>query len=297
MAHTTKVAHFLLNRYQLPHRTFGLTDADIDTPQWHFRRLVANLLVAGSADERAVAAAEHIFQKWSTMQQLTTASKSDLRAAIQKHDIRFDADKADRIRSAAARTMSEFRGRVPCTRELLQSYDGVGRHTSSVMLALAFHQPAFAVDLHVKRVSARLGLLPANASAMQVEQFYCAAVDSDVWGHLSRSFVEFGKDICAFTPQCASCPFAAECAHAQQSGNKHQKSTMLMVDGTYNVTGTDYHLTVRNGYVQCTCKGFRFRHKCHHVDDFMASVVNRQHRISSQFVLTNIVTHQIRTTV
>ncbi len=58
----------------------------------------------------------------------------------------------------AQKLISDFGGVVPVELEELQKLPGVGRKTANVIASVAFGKPAMAVDTHVFRVSARIGL-------------------------------------------------------------------------------------------------------------------------------------------
>jgi endonuclease-3 len=103
----------------------------------------------------------------------------------------------------------KFDGVVPENRKDLESLSGVGEHAASVILARAFgHTSEFAVDLHVRRIAKRMGLVGAKATDREIIKWGEQSVNP---AHLSRSFVEFGQKICRYHPSCKKCTFQATC--------------------------------------------------------------------------------------
>ena len=137
--------------------------------------------------------------------------------------------KAPRIQ-ATLRTIREARGdhsleflgdMAPLeAREWLTAIDGIGKKTASVLLLFCFDQPLMPVDRHVERVSHRIGLIPAKATADQAHDYYLAMLPGDEAGegHTNTAYeahvnlIHHGRALChARKPDCAACPVRARC--------------------------------------------------------------------------------------
>jgi len=137
--------------------------------------------------------------------------------------------KAPRIQ-ATLRTIREARGdhaleflgeMAPLeARDWLTAIDGIGKKTASVLLLFCFDQPLMPVDRHVERVSHRIGLIPAKATADQAHDYYLAMLPADEadWEHANTAYeahvnlIHHGRAIChARKPDCAACPVRARC--------------------------------------------------------------------------------------
>lgn len=67
--------------------------------------------------------------------------------------------KSKRIIEVAKIIDSKYKGIVPDDLETLIKLPGVGRKTANCVLVYAFEKPAIPVDIHVHRISNRLGLV------------------------------------------------------------------------------------------------------------------------------------------
>jgi endonuclease-3 len=193
-------------------RTFGLPKARINTNEWIFRRLITNVMVGGSNEDNVIAAATEIFKQYPTMKDLAIATKSPLVAIMNSHNVRFSGRKADYIVDIAIILIEQEGGIVPWESHVLEALPGVGHHVAQTVRALAFDMPSFSVDLHVRRIAKRIGLATEKASDSKVEKALREGIrDCDILPEYSRAFVEFGKETCAHTPDCANCFIKDEC--------------------------------------------------------------------------------------
>jgi endonuclease-3 len=84
--------------------------------------------------------------------------------------ISYPNNKAKHLKGMAQLLVEKFNCEVPATVEELQTLPGVGRKTANVITSVVFNQPSMAVDTHVFRVSARLGLTTNAKNPLQTEQ-------------------------------------------------------------------------------------------------------------------------------
>ncbi len=100
-------------------------------------------------------------------------------------------------------------------REYLSSLPGVGPKTTAVVLAFSLGRDVIPVDTHVHRVSARLGLLPARASAEAAHRTLHDLSPDGLRVALHVGLIRLGREICkAGRPRCGSCPLADLCPTA-----------------------------------------------------------------------------------
>lgn len=176
--------------------------------------MIANIIVGGSRDTQAVKATEKLLSLY-TMDDLA----NDDQFAVQRRaiadmledefDIKYAGKKAEYIQRAVGAVYEFFDGILPSNEKDLTSLPGVGRHAASVIRALAFGEESFGVDLHVRRIAKRMGLVDEKATDRKIEKLFLA--ESEVPGHLSRSLVEFGQQYCRFHPSCKKCPLHTKC--------------------------------------------------------------------------------------
>jgi len=100
-------------------------------------------------------------------------------------------------------------------RDYLMSLPGIGPKTAAVVLSFALGRDALPVDTHVHRVSKRLGLIPAKASAERADRILHDLVPEGSRTPLHVAFIRLGREICkAPTPRCSRCPLADLCPTA-----------------------------------------------------------------------------------
>ena len=100
-------------------------------------------------------------------------------------------------------------------RAYLTSLPGVGPKTAAVVLSFALGRDAIPVDTHVHRVSKRLGLIPANASAEKADRLLHDLVPDGLRTPLHVALIRLGREICkAPTPSCRRCPLKDLCPTA-----------------------------------------------------------------------------------
>ena len=77
-------------------------------------------------------------------------------------------------------------------------------------MAVAFDEPAIAVDTHVFRVANRTGLVRDRPTPLAVERGLARVVPKDEWAEAHHLLILHGRYTCrARQPQCERCPLAA----------------------------------------------------------------------------------------
>jgi endonuclease-3 len=184
--------------------------------------LVLTVLSQHTSDlnaERAFASLRDAFPTWDDVM---TAPASAVADAIRSGGL---ADtKAPRIQ-AILRVVHDREGRLDLSRlrdvpdddarAYLTSLPGVGPKTAAVVLSFALGRDAIPVDTHVHRVSKRLGLIPANASAEKADRLLHDLVPDGLRTPLHVALIRLGREICkAPTPLCRRCPLNDLCPTA-----------------------------------------------------------------------------------
>lgn len=169
-----------------------------------YELLIATVLSAQSTDKRVNMVTKTLFQKYDIFS-LKEASLTDLEEIIRP--VGRQSRNAQYIKEIATRLVNEHNGKVPNSREFIESLPGVGRKVCNVVLSNLYHVPAFAVDTHVSRVSNRLGLVKTT-DVKKIEQELMDYFPEEKWIRLHHQFVLFGRYICkSKNPLCQKCPF------------------------------------------------------------------------------------------
>jgi len=172
--------------------------------------LVATILSAQCTDKRVNMITPALFKKYPDARAYAGAPAAEL-----ENDIRstgFFRNKAKSIQGAARTILAEFGGRVPDTMAELLTLPGVARKTANIVLSNAFHKAeGIAVDVHVYRVSRRLGL-SAGPNPEKVERDLLAVIPRKDWSDFNFWVVSHGRAVCrARKPACATCPLRPLC--------------------------------------------------------------------------------------
>ncbi|MHB1294323.1 MAG: endonuclease III domain-containing protein [Anaerolineae bacterium] len=181
--------------------------------------LVLTILSQNTNDVNSGRAFAQLQQRFPTWQQVLEADTQQVADAIRVAGL---ADiKAPRIQ-AILRDLQREHGElsleflralpVEDARRYLVEMHGVGPKTAACVLLFALHKPALPVDTHVHRVSLRLGLVPAKATAEQAAALLEAALPADLYYPFHLNVILHGRTLCkAGAPRCAPCPLTHEC--------------------------------------------------------------------------------------
>ncbi len=172
--------------------------------------LVATMLSAQTTDERVNIVTKTLFRKYKAPEDY---AKADLRELEQ--DIRstgFYHNKARNLQKAAHLIVEKFECQVPKTMEELLELPGVARKTANIVLFNAYGTiSGIAIDTHVRRVSARLGLTE-NKDQDKIEQDLMRLIPKDKWMRFTDLLIFHGRRICsAKGPNCVGCPLNKIC--------------------------------------------------------------------------------------
>jgi len=119
--------------------------------------LIGTILSARTKDENTTKVVKELFSKYKTAKQLAAAKIKDVEKIIKP--IGFYHVKSRRIIGVAKIIQSQYKGVVPDNLDELVGLPGVGRKTANCVLVYAFEKPAIPVDIHVHRISNRIGLV------------------------------------------------------------------------------------------------------------------------------------------
>lgn len=176
-----------------------------------FKILIGTILSARSRDENTTKVINKLFAKYGTARQLAAADINDIKQLI--HSIGFYNVKAARIKQVAQILVEKFEGQVPSDINHLLELPGVGRKTANCVLVYAFDRPAIPVDVHVHRISNRLGLVETKTPE-QTEQELTKLVDKALWTQVNDTFVMYGQNICLpIKPNCKACDLKKRCRY------------------------------------------------------------------------------------
>ena len=133
-----------------------------------YQLLVATILSAQCTDKRVNMITPALFARFPSAEKLSDAEPEDVFELIRSCS--YPNNKAKNLVGMARKLVSDFQGTVPEEMEELIQLPGVGRKTANVVLSVVFNKPAMAVDTHVFRVAARLGLTVGSKTPEETER-------------------------------------------------------------------------------------------------------------------------------
>lgn len=181
-----------------------------------YKVLIRTILSQRTRDENTDRASAQLFNHYHSMEEIATTSPPDLEPLIRPAG--FYHVKAKRIVEVSQMLLDEFKGQVPNNMEDLLTLPGVGRKTANCVLVYAFEEPAIPVDVHVHRISNRLGLVRTKKpeeTEIELEKL----VPREYWIELNDLMVQFGQSICKPTsPLHDECPLKDLCDYYKNEG-------------------------------------------------------------------------------
>jgi endonuclease-3 len=185
-----------------------LHDAEEGNP---FSILIGTILSARTKDENTAKVVKKLFAEYKTAKDLAGAKTRDIEKIIKS--IGFYHVKARRIIDVAKIIESQYKGIVPDNLDQLITLPGVGRKTANCVLVYAFEKPAIPVDIHVHRISNRLGLVETKTPE-ETEFELMKKVPKKYWLKVNDTFVMYGQNICKpISPMCDVCKIKKLCKY------------------------------------------------------------------------------------
>lgn len=195
--------------YFSKHNPDAETELFYDSP---YQLLVAVILSAQCTDRRVNMTTPAIFERYPDAAGLAKASFDDLFPLIKS--ISYPNNKTKHLIGMANMVVDQFGGEVPLTVEELMQLPGVGRKTANVITSVVDHQPNMAVDTHVFRVAARIGLTIHAKTALATEKQLLEWIPRDQVHVAHHWLILHGRYTCvARTPKCGECGLRPACKY------------------------------------------------------------------------------------
>ena len=191
-----------------PPRITALKDLH-DAETGPFSILIGTILSARTKDETTTKTVKALFLKYKNPEDLANAKIKDVEKIIRS--IGFFHVKSKRIIEVAKIIHKKYKDKVPDDLDTLVQLPGVGRKTANCVLVYAFEKPAIPVDIHVHRISNRLGLVETK-NPEDTEQELMKKIDKKYWIEINDTFVMYGQNICKpISPMCNVCKIKKRC--------------------------------------------------------------------------------------
>ncbi len=189
------------------------TELNYNSP---YELLVAVILSAQCTDKRVNVITADFFERFPDAYYLAKAEVSEVFDYIKSCS--YPNNKAKHLTGMAKMLTEEFKNIVPSDIKELQKLPGVGRKTANVIVSVIYNKPAMAVDIHVFRVSERLGLTVNAKTPLAAEQQLVKNINSELLPVAHHWLILHGRYVCsARKPKCEKCGLTEWCKYYQKS--------------------------------------------------------------------------------
>ena len=187
-----------------------------------YELLVAVILSAQCTDKRVNMVTRKLFEDFPTPEVLAAASPDEVFQYIKS--ISYPNNKAKHLVGMARMLVHDFKGVVPADVNELQKMPGVGRKTANVIASVVYDKPTMAVDTHVFRVAARIGLTSNAKNPLEAEKQLVKCIPEANIAIAHHWLILHGRYICvARKPKCEICPLTDFCKYYQKITGAEEK--------------------------------------------------------------------------
>lgn len=174
-----------------------------------FLVLISCILSLRTKDTVSLPASLRLFELARTPQDMLNVPVATIAQTV--YPVGFYRRKAVTIHTICKQLIDVFGGKVPATEEQLLELSGVGRKTANLVLGEGFGIPALCVDVHVHRISNRLGIVQTKTPE-ETERALQHVLPPEYWIEYNRLLVMWGQNICVpISPFCSKCPVRPLC--------------------------------------------------------------------------------------
>ncbi len=180
-----------------------------------YELIVSVILSAQCTDKRVNMTTPALFKKFPTAQSLAKSSSEKVFPLIKS--ISYPNNKAKHLVGMAKMLVNDFGGVVPSDVDELQKLPGVGRKTANVVASVVYQKPTMAVDTHVFRVSARIGLTVNAKNPLQTEMQLVKYIPENKIAIAHHWLILHGRYVCvARNPKCEECGIKLWCKYYEK---------------------------------------------------------------------------------
>ncbi len=177
-----------------------------------FELIVAVILSAQCTDKRVNQITPELIKRFPTPGKMAAADPAEVLDYIKSCS--YPNNKAKHLVGMAQKLIELFNGKVPYDVDDLQKLPGVGRKTANVIASVVFNKPAMAVDTHVFRVAARIGLTTGAKNPLQAEMQLVKYIPENLIAKAHHWLILHGRYVCiARNPKCRQCGLTTVCKY------------------------------------------------------------------------------------
>jgi len=217
---TLKERYRLVFEYFAKNRTVVETELEYSDP---FGLIVAVILSAQCTDRRVNIITPALLKRFPDAGSMAKAEQSEIFRYIRSCS--YPNSKAKHLSEMSKMLIRDFQGIVPSEPEILRKLPGVGRKTANVVASVVFKKQVMAVDTHVFRVSARLGLTVNAKTPEKAEMQLTGNIPPEMMHNAHHWLILHGRYICkARKPLCGECGLTGICKYYLSGSSKGSSS-------------------------------------------------------------------------
>jgi len=188
------------------------TELDYQNP---FELIVAVILSAQCTDKRVNQITPDLLKRFPTPYKMAEAEVPEVFDYIRSCS--YPNNKAKHLVGMAQKLIELYDGEVPSDVDDLQKLPGVGRKTANVIASVVYNKPALAVDTHVFRVAARIGLSTNAKTPLATEMQLMKYIPEELVPKAHHWLILHGRYTCvARKPKCEKCGLTEICKYYQK---------------------------------------------------------------------------------
>ncbi|MBW4362676.1 endonuclease III domain-containing protein [Flavobacterium taihuense] len=175
-----------------------------------YQLVVMVVLSAQDSDANINKIGSSLFEIFPDMESLSVSNVDALIPHISK--VRNFGTKANWLIEIAQTVQKDEN--IPLIMESLTALKGIGRKSANVIMREA-GVPAEGIiaDLHVIRVSPKIGLIPKIQDGNKVEKLLMQILPNNIWREIGMAISYLGREICRPQPKCEECPINSICLY------------------------------------------------------------------------------------
>ncbi len=176
-----------------------------------YELLVAVLLSAQDSDAHINKIMPLFIEKYPNLEVISSSNLNSIENIISP--VMNSKNKASWLYDIA-KTVEKNKN-IPLTLNDLIRLKGIGRKSANVILR-EMHKPAEGIiaDLHVIRVSPRIGLTDEIKDGIKIEKQLMTLFPKEIWNEIGMALSFLGREICRpSNPKCHICSLKNDCNH------------------------------------------------------------------------------------
>ena len=180
-----------------------------------YQLVVAVILSAQCTDKRVNIITPEFFKVFPTVEALANSRPEVVFEYIKSCS--YPNNKSKHLVNMAKTLVSEYNGNLPEEPAELQKLPGIGRKSANVIASILFQKLVIAVDTHVFRTAARIGLVHNAKTPLETENQLMNNTPSEYLPNAHHWLVLHGRYVCtARKPKCLECGINRYCKYFEK---------------------------------------------------------------------------------